>query len=83
MFGRSTLARLVTRVGLVNDVYLATAADNLTVRVTLLCGFDGGDDFHKMVENTVRPAFCQMKYGKKETWKHGKKAATGNSFAAI
>jgi hypothetical protein len=48
MFGRSTLARFVTRVGLVNDVYLATTADNLTVRVTLLGGFDGGDDFHKI-----------------------------------
>jgi hypothetical protein len=66
MFVRSTLARFVTRVGLVNDVYLATTADNLTVRVTLLGGFDGGDDFHKMGENTVHPAFCQMKYGKKE-----------------
>src|SRR3954463_12374438 len=55
----STLARLVARVGLVNHVDLAAAAHHLAVRVTLLGGFNGGDDFHKRRQNRVRAYPCQ------------------------
>jgi hypothetical protein len=44
---RSTLPRLVAGIGLVDHVDFATAADHLAVRVALLGGFDGGNDFHK------------------------------------
>ena len=44
---KSALARLVTRVGLIDDVDLATTANDLAVRVTLLGGFNGGNNFHK------------------------------------
>lgn len=47
------LARLVARVGLVDHVDAALAAHNLAVGVTLLRGFDGGDNFHKKGEHTV------------------------------
>ena len=43
----SALPRFVTRVGLVDHVDFATTADHLAVRVTLLRGFDGGNNFHK------------------------------------
>ena len=54
-----TLAGLVARLDLVDDVDAAFAADDLAGRVTLLRGFDGGNNFHKRDENTVRPDLCQ------------------------
>jgi hypothetical protein len=48
----STLARLVAGIGLVDHVDASLAADNLAVRMTLLSGFDGGDYFHKKIENS-------------------------------
>jgi hypothetical protein len=50
---RLTLAGLVARLDLVDDVDAAFAADDLAGRVTLLRGFDGGNNFHKRDENTV------------------------------
>lgn len=61
---KSALARLVARVGLVDHVDLAAATHDLAVRVTLLRGFDGGDDFHKRRQNRVRTHPCQR--GKKK-----------------
>jgi len=57
----STLARFVAGFDFVDDVDLATTADHLAGRVTLLRRFDGGDDFHKRAENTVRRRSCQIK----------------------
>jgi hypothetical protein len=58
---KSTLARFVAGFDFVDHVDLATATDDLARRVTLLRGFDGGDNFHKRGENTVRERHCQMK----------------------
>jgi hypothetical protein len=55
------LARLVTRLDLVDDVNLALAADNLARRVTQLGGFDGGNNFHKGTEEGDRAKQCQRK----------------------
>ena len=41
------MAGLVAGLDLVDDVDAAFAADNLASRVTLLRGFDGGNNFHK------------------------------------
>jgi hypothetical protein len=49
------LARFVARVGLVDHVDTALAAHDLAVGVTLLRGFDRGDDFHKKEEHTGSP----------------------------
>ncbi len=57
----STLAGLVTRLDLIDDVDFALATHDLAGRVTLLGGFDGGNDFHKRNENTARPSLCQLK----------------------
>jgi len=54
-----TLAGLVARLDLVDDVDAAFAADDLAGRVTLLRGFDGGNNFHKRDENTVHARLCQ------------------------
>ena len=53
------MARLVAGLDLVDHVDFSTTADNLAGRVTLLRGFDGGDDFHKAVQNTDRAQLCQ------------------------
>src|SRR5208283_583494 len=44
----------IARVGLVDDVDLAAAADDLAVRVTLLGRLDRGNDFHKRHQNRER-----------------------------
>lgn len=56
-----TLAGLVTGLDLVDDVDAAFAADDLASRVTLLRGFDRGNNFHKRDENTLRTCLCQRK----------------------
>jgi len=56
---RLTLTSFVARLDFVDDVDAAFAADDLAGRVTLLRGFDGGNNFHKGNENTVRPNLCQ------------------------
>ena len=53
------LARFVTRLDFVDDVDLAATTDDLTGRVTLLGGFDGGNNFHKTRENRERFHLCQ------------------------
>src|SRR5476649_2581702 len=45
--GGSTLAGLVTRLDLVDHIDFALAAHDLTGRMALLGGLDGGYDFHK------------------------------------
>jgi len=60
-----TLPGFVARVSLVDDVDFAATADYLAVRVPFFRGFDGGDDFHKVRENTDRRRFCQTKCGNK------------------
>ena len=44
-----TLARLVARVGFVNDVNAALTTNNLTIRVAALERLEGGGDFHGRV----------------------------------
>jgi hypothetical protein len=61
--GKSTLAGFVAGFDFVDHVDLATTTDDLARRVTLLRGFDGGDNFHKRAENTGRDWVCQT-----ETW---------------
>ena len=56
------MAGLVARLDLVDDVDAAFAADDLASRVTLLRGFNGGNNFHKVDENTGRERLCQRKY---------------------
>ncbi len=50
-----TLTRFVAGVGLVDHVDFATATDDLAVRVTLLRGFDGRDNFHKGTKTPFSP----------------------------
>ena len=57
----SALARLIARFDFVDDVDLAFATHDLTGRVTLLGRFNGGNDFHKSVQNRERVLFCQPK----------------------
>ena len=57
--GASALARLVARVGFVDDVNLAAAAHDLAIRVALLGGFDGGNNFHGVVQSIGAPLRCQ------------------------
>jgi hypothetical protein len=59
---KSTLTRFVAGFDFVDHVNLAAAADDLARRVTLLRRFDGGDDFHKRAENTVREGGCQTEF---------------------
>jgi hypothetical protein len=49
------LTRFVAGIGLVDHVDFATAADHLAVRVTLLRGFNGRNDFHKGTKTPVAP----------------------------
>ena len=56
-----TLASLVTRLDLVDDVNLALAANHLAGLVTNLGGFDGGNNFHKGPEEDGRAKQCQRK----------------------
>ena len=57
-----TLAGLVARLDLVDDVDAAFTANDLAGRVTLLRGFDRGNNFHKRDENTGRASLCQRKF---------------------
>jgi len=49
----SALASLVARLDLVDHIDLAATANNLARRVTLLRGFDRGNDFHKRFKTPV------------------------------
>jgi len=64
-FSALPLTRLEAGIGLVNHVDTTLTANNLTIRVTLLGRFNGGDDFHKEPENRDLASDCQPKFGRK------------------
>ena len=55
----SALACFVARLDFIDDVDTTLATDDLAGRVTLLGGFDGGNDFHKRSKNRERAHPCQ------------------------
>jgi len=64
-FSALPLTRLEAGISLVDHVDTTLAANNLTIRVTLLGRFNGGDDFHKEPEDRELASDCQPKFGQK------------------